>query len=66
MLKRRERRTPARRFQIWREIINAFFAAVRFNKSVKRRGEQPGCLPACIGGGFGVLIEAANQLGADL
>jgi hypothetical protein len=55
-----------KRFQISSQIINAFFAAMRFDKSVKRRGEQSGCLPACIGGGFGVLMEAANQLGADL
>jgi hypothetical protein len=60
MLKWRECRTPAQRFQISSQIINAFFAAMRFDKSVKRRGEQSGRLPACIGGGFGVLMEAAN------
>jgi hypothetical protein len=65
MLKWRERRVP-KRFQISRQIINAFFAAMRFDEVVKRHSWQPGCLPACIGGEFGVLMDSANQLGAGL
>jgi hypothetical protein len=40
MLKRRERCVP-KRFQISRQIIKAFYAAIRFDGGVKRRGNGP-------------------------
>jgi hypothetical protein len=36
-LKRRERRVPGKRFRISRQIINAFFAGMRFDGRMKRR-----------------------------
>ena len=58
--------SAGRRFHFWCKIINAHLAKMGFYRDMERRGEQPGHLPACAGGGFGVLIQITNQHGAGL
>jgi len=55
-----------KQFQISGKIINAFSAGIMFYEGVKRLDGLRQSVPACNGGGFGALMEAANQFGAGL
>src|SRR5208282_3819686 len=55
-----------KQFRFSLQIINAISVRMGFDGGVERCGEERRCLPACIGGGIGVLMKAANQTGAGL
>jgi len=54
------------RLQTWGKIINAFWGEMLFDSGVNRIARHLNRVPACNGGGFGVLIVLQSQHGADL